>query len=74
MENGADVHKKTIRGETILYGSVEGGNLEVVKFLMNHGAESDINIQANLGFTPLKQATNNKYLEIVEYLKNRGVK
>jgi hypothetical protein len=72
IENGADIHKKTIRGETPLYGAVSGGNLEVVKYLLENGAESDINVSANWGFTPLREATNKNYLEIIELLKNKG--
>jgi hypothetical protein len=72
IENGADIHKKTARGETILYGAVNGGDLEVVTYLLDHGADSDINVKANWGFTPLTEATNKKYLEIVELLKNKG--
>jgi hypothetical protein len=72
IENGADIHKKTTRGETILYGAVNGGDLEVVTYLLDHGADSDINVKANWGFTPLTEATNKKYLEIVELLKNKG--
>ena len=74
IENGADIHKKTNRGETILYGAVNGGNLKVVLYLLEHGAESDINVQANWGLTPLRKAINNNYLEIVEVLKNNGAK
>lgn len=72
IENGADVHKKTTRSETILYGSVSSGNLEVVQYLLDHGAESDINERAAWGFTPLKEATNKSYLEIIELLKSKG--
>jgi len=72
VEAGADVHKKTVQGETILYAAVKSGNLEVVTYLLDHGAESDINVAANWGFTPLKEAINKNYLEIAGLLRNKG--
>lgn len=74
IENGADVHRKTIRGETPLYAAVGIDSLEIVKYLLENGSESDINVQTNWGFTPLREATNNGYLEIAELLKNKGGK
>jgi len=74
IENGADVHKKTFRGETPLYAAVGSGSLEVVKYLLENGSESDINVSANWGFTPLREASIKQYTEIVEFLKNKGAK
>jgi ankyrin repeat protein len=74
IENGADVHRKTIRRETPLYAAVGVDNLEMVKYLLDHGAESDINEVTNWGFTPLREATNKNYLEIAELLKSKGAK
>jgi uncharacterized protein len=48
------------------------GNLEAVKFLLDKGA--DVNVQTQDGRTAMKLAQERGYKEIVELLKAHGAK
>lgn len=75
VEFGVDVnataHANTERGfndfgDTPLIVAACNGHLEMVKFLVDHGA--NINKSDNNGITPLHGAVNNDCLEVVKYL------
>jgi len=55
---------------TPLHAAVAGGRLEVVKLLLNHGA--DVNACQEGGWTPLQAAAQNGNREIVEVLLAQG--
>jgi len=75
LENGAtvDLENKTSSGSltSLIYPSQEG-YFEIVKLLVDHGA--DINYNAFKGFTPIRIAARNGHLNIIKYLAEHGAK
>ena len=71
MEQGADKDKaRCSDGATPLYVAAQFGHLEVVRYLVQQGADkdtTDIN-----GATPLLAASANGFLPIVRYLTEQG--
>ncbi len=57
---------------TLLYFAAQNGYIEVVKELLNLGA--DINLAANDGASPLFIAAQNGHVKVVKELLNRGAK
>ena len=53
-----------------LYHAVNNGNLEIVKLLVENGA--DVNVKNVVGQTPLHEAARCGYFEIVKYLIDKG--
>lgn len=58
------------KGNTALHIASLAGRLEVVKLLVEKGAE--INVQSQNGFTPLYMASQEGHSEVVKYLLARG--
>ena len=56
-----------IYGETPIMGASKKGHLEIVKCLVEHGA--DVNTSDGNGITPLVIASRNGHTEIAEFLK-----
>jgi len=73
LSKGADINEGNTTeyygGYTPLFWAVEDNNKELVGFLIQHGAE--VNIQSHKGQTPLSLAEKGGYAEIVEMLKAR---
>ena len=63
---------KNKHGDTPLHHAVSYGDSELVKILLDHGA--DINAKDNRGQTPLKSARRRKKEEIVKLLLKHGAK
>ncbi len=59
-------------GETLLQAAAGKGQLEVVQFLLDHGAA--VNGIAQPGLTPLHFAAGNGHLAVVDLLLRRGAK
>ena len=72
IKKGADVNAKDSyqNGATPLYLAAENGHFQIVKILIENGAE--INTQTNNGVTPLYQAAKNGFGEIVQLLIENG--
>ena len=71
IENGADVDSKNKDGLTPLYFASHNGNLELVKFLINHMA----NVNQSCGvleMTPLHVASLEGKARVVKYLLENG--
>ena len=76
LTNGAHVDEAPISGElqgfTPLIFAARENNIEVVNFLIEHGA--DVNAKNVYGDTPLSVAENGKNIKIVEILTANGAK
>lgn len=65
-----------------MIGAAEGGHLEVVKFLIDKGADIHARIWSRRGGRPdqgewrtaLSQARKNRHFGVVQYLESPGVK
>ncbi|CAG8684548.1 2587_t:CDS:2, partial [Racocetra fulgida] len=65
-----DVFAKDNAGQTNLHRACQDGRLDMVKALINGGA--DVNIQDNAGLTPLHEAVSAHNYDIVKYLLEAG--
>ena len=63
IQYGGDVTKSTSNGTTAIHTAVCEGNVEIVKFLMEQGA--DIDKQDNYGWTPRAYADHQCHEEII---------
>ncbi|WP_158281444.1 ankyrin repeat domain-containing protein [Sediminitomix flava] len=70
LNNGANLFTiDPITGTSVVHFAAQGGNVEVMKILVENGAESIINLQAaSNGFTPLMVATWYQNPEMIQYL------
>ena len=66
------MNAKTKQGETVLMYAAWHGRLEVVKFLIDKGA--DVNAKDKDGETALSLVSAKNQPEVVEYLKAHGAK
>ncbi len=75
-ENGANINasltKKSVIGWTALHYAVINGDIELVSYLIQHGA--NVNKTSADGLTPLYLAGLNENQEIIKLLKNAGAK
>lgn len=55
---------------TALHLACEGGHMEIIKLLVDHGATIDVNDE--WGFTPFLVAAEMKSLEVVRYMEEKG--
>ena len=55
------------KGDTLLHYAVDEGSLEVVEYLIKHGAQ--VNVANRYGYTPLDEATTFAETDIVALLK-----
>lgn len=69
----SDINAQTKTGETPLHLSAEKGKIEMVKYLLECGAKTDIRDKgANGGATPYEAAKRSGQKEISELLKPAG--
>lgn len=61
-----DVNQELIGGRSPLHLAVDTGKLDVVQFLVEHGAK--VEHEDNSGWTPLHRAVGNGWLSLVKYL------
>ena len=59
-------------GNTPLHKGAEGGSREIVKLMLEHGAEKDINARAQFGYTPLHAGARSGSLDVVRLLLEHG--
>lgn len=72
-EQNFDVNTKYEKdGSTALHWAAYGGQYDVVKYLLEHGA--DVNAKDNNDRTPLMDAAQEGHLEVVKYLVEHGAK
>merc|ERR1719384_241766 len=65
IDIGADVNRKSVKGNTALHDCAESGSLEIMKLLLISGARIDVDAY---GMTPLLAASVTGHLHIVEHL------
>ena len=72
LDNGVDANamESTRYNKTPIQSAVVGGNLKMVKLLIEHGVK--INSKSQFELPPLQIAVYNKNYEIVEFLLERG--
>ena len=68
LNNGADVEIKGQDGKTTLHFAAEEGHLSVVKILIEIG-NANVNVQNNLGQTPLQLAKIRNHSHVIDYLQ-----
>ena len=73
LDRGAVIDARdTDSGATPLYDAASWGKLEVVKLLLEKGA--DMNARNQAGKSPLQSAEENGFTEIAALLRARGAK
>ncbi len=71
LQAGFDANLKDIRGNPLLTVAVRGGNLQIVRLLLDAGA--DINAESgDRGYSPVMDAVHTKKTEIAAFLLERG--
>lgn len=68
--NRMSINTTDSTGRTLLTAAVKTGSIELVKFLITHGA--DVNSEDNLGWIPLMLAFGRNQFEIMKYLIEAG--
>ena len=70
IESSRMLHKVTRGGQTPLHLAVKRGNEQIVRLLIDRGA--DINVEDNYGYTPMKLANRrrNKHMHLVRLLSS----
>jgi len=68
IEHGVNVNQKGIQGETPLLRACQRGHENIVKYLVEHGA----NVNIKTYTTPLKVACENGNERIIKYLLEHG--
>ncbi|XP_015276083.1 PREDICTED: protein fem-1 homolog A [Gekko japonicus] len=65
LERGADVNRRSVKGNTALHDCAESGSLEILKLLLDSKARME---KDGYGMTPLLAASVTGHTNIVEYL------
>uniref|UniRef100_A0A9L0RSD4 Ankyrin repeat and sterile alpha motif domain containing 3 n=1 Tax=Equus caballus TaxID=9796 RepID=A0A9L0RSD4_HORSE len=71
-EQGAELEMKDIQGWTALFHCTSAGHQQMVKFLLDSGANANVR-EPIYGFTPLMEAAAAGHEIIVQYFLNHGV-
>ena len=65
IELGADVNRKSVKGNTALHDCAESGSLEILQLLLSSGAKMDVD---SYGMTPLLAAAVSGHTHIVDHV------
>ncbi|XP_062814947.1 protein fem-1 homolog A [Anolis carolinensis] len=65
LEQGADVNRRSVKGNTALHDCAESGSLEILRLLLGSNARME---KDGYGMTPLLAASVTGHTNIVEYL------
>ena len=71
LEKGVDINSRDPFGHTALYWAAEAGDLQLVKFLVEHGANLNASDEANK-HTAVTIAVDKKNMAIAEFLIESG--
>ena len=77
VERGADVNGFVLSDETPLINAAREGNLDVVRYLVAHGADINLAVPAEAGpapeiRSPLSEALKHGRTQVVDYLRAHG--
>ncbi|XP_030105148.1 ankyrin repeat and SAM domain-containing protein 3 isoform X7 [Mus musculus] len=72
-KQGAELEMKDIHGWTALFHCTSAGHQQMVKFLLESGANANVR-EPVYGYTPLMEAAASGHEIIVQYFLNHGVK
>lgn len=70
LKRGAGIDNATKKGNSALHIASLAGQKEVIKILVQHDA--DVNLQSQNGFTPLYMAAQENHDSSVKYLLGKG--
>jgi ankyrin repeat protein len=70
ISRGADIHAKSVDGQTALHYAVWSGRTEIVELLISKGA--DVNAQDNYGRTPFFYVNGRRSTEMADLLRKNG--
>ncbi|XP_019368971.1 PREDICTED: protein fem-1 homolog A [Gavialis gangeticus] len=70
LERGADVNRRSVKGNTALHDCAESGSLEILQLLLRSKARME---KDGYGMTPLLAASVTGHTNIVEYLIRGGL-
>ncbi|NXW72832.1 FEM1A protein, partial [Hirundo rustica] len=70
LEKGADVNRRSVKGNTALHDCAESGSLEILQLLLHSKARME---KDGYGMTPLLAASVTGHTNIVEYLIQGGL-
>ena len=73
LDKGTDVNTKTRYGSTALFYACDRGNVEMVKFLLERGADPNAK-DTFYGATPMTWAADKGHVEVVRLLIEKGAK
>ncbi|ELU05423.1 hypothetical protein CAPTEDRAFT_205476 [Capitella teleta] len=65
LEKGADVNRKSLKGNTALHDCAESGSLEILKLLLNHTSQFE---KDSYGMSPMLAAAVTGHVNVVQYL------
>ncbi|XP_071434324.1 protein fem-1 homolog A [Pithys albifrons albifrons] len=71
LEKGADVNRRSVKGNTALHDCAESGSLEILQLLLRSKARME---KDGYGMTPLLAASVTGHTNIVEYLIQGGLR
>ncbi|KAM4820171.1 ankyrin repeat and SAM domain-containing protein 3 isoform 2-T2 [Thomomys bottae] len=72
LQQGAELEMKDIQGWTALFHCTSAGHQQMVKFLLDSGANANVR-EPTYGFTPLMEAAAAGHEIIVQYFLSHGV-
>ena len=79
MDSGANVNAHVLGDETPLIGAAWNGNLSIVKYLIDNGADINMSVRDNYSIlsekrNALKMAKRGNHREVITYLISKGAK
>ncbi|MBV9123142.1 MAG: ankyrin repeat domain-containing protein [Planctomycetes bacterium] len=72
LEAGADIEQRGINDWTPLHRAANAGNLDMVRLLVEHGADLNARTRIDGHETPIMEAALRGQVEVIEYLLQKG--
>jgi ankyrin repeat protein len=71
LKRGANVHYRR-GGWTVLMFAAREGHVDIVRLLLDHGADANVTSESRDGATPLTIAAEHGHVEVIKLLLSRG--